>query len=130
MGASQKVMNARRNGDIGEFIDHLNGGRDEGRKAAYGRAGDVREDQWAFRKVDGDVIVCDSVCLGVVLTPHLLSCDASQSSMLDEILGRGFMTIEFFFGKICFRQITGVQRKPLFVIVYSRMSLAQNNPLC
>ena len=26
MGASQKVVNAQRNGDIGEFIDHLNGG--------------------------------------------------------------------------------------------------------
>lgn len=26
-----------------------------------------------FRKVDEDVVVCDSVCLGVVLTPHLLS---------------------------------------------------------
>lgn len=130
MGASQKVWNAQRNGDIGEFIDHLNGGREKGRKAAYGRADNVREDQWAFRKVDGDVVVCDSVCLGVVLTPHLLSCDASQSSMLDEILGRRFMTVEFFCGKICFRQITGVQGKPLFVTVYSRMSLAQNNPLC
>ena len=47
-------------------------GGGQGRKATYGRADDVREDQWAFRKVDGDVIVCDSVCLGVVLTPHLL----------------------------------------------------------
>ena len=118
MGASQKVVNAQRNGDIGECIDCLNVGG-QGRKATYGRADDVREDQWAFRKVDGDVIVCDSVCLGVVLTPHLLSCDASQSSMLDEILGRGFMTIEFFFGKICFKQIRGVQRKPLFAFVYS-----------
>ena len=37
------------------------------------------------------------------------------------------MTVEFFCGKICFRQIMGVQRKPLFVTVYSQMSLAQIN---
>lgn len=45
MGASQKVWNAQRNGDIGEFIDHLNGEGEKGRKAAYGRADNVREDQ-------------------------------------------------------------------------------------
>ena len=35
------------------------------------------------------MIVCDSVCLDVVLTPHLLSCDESQSSLLDETPGKG-----------------------------------------
>lgn len=32
----------------------------------------------------GDIIVCDTVCLGVVLTSNLLSWDESQSSVVDE----------------------------------------------
>lgn len=32
----------------------------------------------------GGIIVCDTVCLGVVLTSILLSCDESQSSVVDE----------------------------------------------
>lgn len=47
--------------------------------------------------MDGDVMVCDTASLGVVLTPCLLSCDESPSSYLMKPLVRGFMTIEFFF---------------------------------
>ena len=36
MGASQKVVNAQRNGDIGEFIDHLNGGGGRGERPLMG----------------------------------------------------------------------------------------------
>lgn len=36
MGASQKVWDAQRNGDIGEFIDHLNGGRERGERPLTG----------------------------------------------------------------------------------------------
>lgn len=41
-----------------------------------------------FRKDErvGGVIVCDMVYLGVVSTSRLLSCDKSQSSLLDDIL--------------------------------------------
>lgn len=41
------------------------------------------------------MILYDKVCLGVVLTSSLLSCDKSQSSLVDETPGKGFMTIEF-----------------------------------
>lgn len=44
-----------------------------------------------FRKIQvlrgiymGDKIVCGKVCLGVVLTSSLLSCDKSQSSLPNE----------------------------------------------
>ena len=40
-----------------------------------------RKDEWV-----GGVIVCDTVYLGVVSTSRLLSCDKSQSSLLDDIL--------------------------------------------
>lgn len=35
------------------------------------------------------VIVCEKVCLGAVLTSHLLLCVRSQSSLVDETLGEG-----------------------------------------
>lgn len=41
------------------------------------------------------MILDDKVCLGVVLTSSLLSCDKSQSSLVDETPGKAFMTIEF-----------------------------------
>lgn len=43
----------------------------------------------------GNMIVCDKVFLGVVLTFNLLSWYKSQSPLLIK-LQRGFLTIEFF----------------------------------
>ena len=40
-------------------------------------------------------IVCDKVCLTVVSTSSLFSCDKSQSPLVDEAPGRGFMTTKF-----------------------------------
>ena len=37
----------------------------------------------------GGVIVCDKVCLGVVLSSSLLSCEKSPSSLIDEYPGEG-----------------------------------------
>ena len=42
----------------------------------------------------GSRIVYDKVCLHVVLTYSLLSCDNSQSSLGMKLLGRGYMTVE------------------------------------
>lgn len=39
--------------------------------------------------------VCDKTCVGVMATSYFLSCEKSQSSLVDEILGREFMTVEF-----------------------------------
>ena len=35
-----------------------------------------RKDEWVLRRLCG-VIVCDKMCLGVVLTSSFLSCDES-----------------------------------------------------
>ena len=37
----------------------------------------------------GGMIVCDKVCLTVVSTSSLLSCDKGQFSLVDEIPGAG-----------------------------------------
>lgn len=87
--ASQKAVNAQRNGEIGELIDHPNRRKERGEWPLMGEQVMFREDQRALRNVDGDVIVFDSVCLGVMLTPCLSSCDESQSSLLDETPGEG-----------------------------------------
>lgn len=64
----------------------------------------------------GDVIVCDKVCLGVVLS-SILSCDKSQSSLVDEIPGDGTNDKGASFGESLFRQIRVVQRNlPAFTI--------------
>lgn len=34
--------------------------------------------------------------MGVVLTSSFLSCDKCQSSLVEDVPGEGFMTIEFF----------------------------------
>lgn len=43
----------------------------------------------------GGVRVCDKVCLGVVSTSSFLSCDKNEFFIVDELLGREFMTMEF-----------------------------------
>lgn len=58
-----------------------------------------------FQKVDqalGKIedTVCDKTCVGVMATSYFLSCDKTQSSLVDEILGREFMTIEFLLGDL------------------------------
>lgn len=40
----------------------------------------------------GGVIVCDKVCVGVVSSSSLLSCEKSPSFLIDEYPGEGFMT--------------------------------------
>ena len=48
-----------------------------------------RKDEWTLEEQRGGVIVCDKVCLGVVSTSRLLSCDKSQSRLVDETSGEG-----------------------------------------
>lgn len=72
----------------------------------------------------GGEIVGDSVSLGVALTSRLLLWDASLSSLLDVTWGGQSPSL----WSTCFRQIRGVQRKPLPAFVDSQMSLVQNNP--
>ena len=59
------------------------------------------------------MIVCDKVCLAAVLISSLLSCDKSQSSLVDKTLKRVCMTTEFFFGGSVLGQIRDVHRKSL-----------------
>ena len=63
------------------------GGRDVGllkhSKLTLGKMNESLEEQ------TGDMIVCDKVCLA------FLSCDRSQSSLVDESLWTGSMTTEF-----------------------------------
>lgn len=35
----------------------------------------LRKDEWALRRIAGSMIICDKVCLGVLSTSSLLSCD-------------------------------------------------------
>ena len=49
-------------------------------------------DEWVFRRIDGRCD-CDKVCLDVMLMSNLLSNDKTQSSLVDETPGRGFITI-------------------------------------
>ena len=62
------------------------------------------------------MIVCDKVCLTVVSTSSLLSCDKSQFSLVDEIPGAGrkelpnwVLSWAYLFG-----QIRGVWRELLY----------------
>lgn len=71
-GASQKELNTQRSGEIGEFIDRLNKGKGEERRLLTGEHMTFRKDKQALGKWLGDMMVCYSVCLGVVLT--YLSC--------------------------------------------------------
>lgn len=63
----------------------------------------------------GGITVCDKVCLGVEPTSSFLACGKSQSSLVDKILGRGYVTTEFF----CLWSGTGTQRRALPAGVYS-----------
>lgn len=53
------------------------------------------------------------VCLVVVLTCHLFSCDKSQYSLLDETPRKGIYSNWILFGGFAFRQIREVQKNPL-----------------
>lgn len=70
----------------------------------------------------GGMIVCDKVCLGGVLTSSLLSCDKSQSLLLDETSGRGLMTIQSFLEDLSFRQIRGIQKQIFPLHLLSQVS--------
>ena len=54
---------------------------------------------------EGRMIVCDKVCLGLVLTPSLLSHDKGQSLLGDETPGVGLYDNWVPFGGSVFRQI-------------------------
>lgn len=58
----------------------------------------IRKDEWALRRI-GRSYEWEKVCLGVVSASHL-SCDQSQSSLVDETPWGGSMTIEFLGGSI------------------------------
>ena len=75
----------------------------------------------------GGVTVCDRVCLSVVSTSSLLSCDKNQSSLVDETPGEGIYNNRVPFGGSVFRQIKGIQRKPVPTFAVFQMPLAQNN---
>lgn len=76
--ASQRDMNTHVSGAMGVFMDRLT-------RRKGGRKRPLRGGQMVFRKDNwvGDKIVCD-VCLGVVLTCQLLTCEKSPSSLLGE----------------------------------------------
>ena len=68
-----------------------------------------------------------TVCLSVVSTFSLLSCDKSQSSLVDETPREGIYDSWVPFGGYVFRQIKGVQRKPLPASAVFQVPIAQNN---
>ena len=72
-----------------------------------------------------DMRICNNVCLGVVLTSSLLSCNDSQSSLWGEEIHDDWVP---FRGSV-FRQIRGVQRKPLRASAVFLVPTAQNNML-
>ena len=49
----------------------------------------ARKDKWSFEELMGSMVVGDKICLDVVLTSQLFSCDKSQSSSVDENTGEG-----------------------------------------
>lgn len=57
-------------------------------------------------------MVCEKVCPGVVSTSSLLSCDKSQSSLVDETPKKGIDDYWIPCGGPVIRQIKRVQRKP------------------
>lgn len=66
-----------------------------------------------LEKSMGGMIICDKVCLSVEWTSVSTSV-MSQSSWLVKLLERVFVTI---FGGSVFRQLRGVQRKPLSAFI-------------
>lgn len=74
---------------ISELTCHLN----KGRRGSWSNIG---ESAWFLEKTNGplekqmgEMRVCSKVCLGVVSTSRLLSCDRSPSSLVDGTQGRG-----------------------------------------
>lgn len=70
------------------------------------------------------MMVCDKVCLGVVMTSDLLSSDKSCLPQLMKLQGRGLITVQFLLEK---GEIREVQRKPLCASALFQVSIAQNN---
>lgn len=55
-------------------------------KGNVGRVNHRRKDDWVLRRTDGDVIVCDKVCLGAVSNSSFLSCGKGQCCPVGETL--------------------------------------------
>ena len=69
-------------------------GRGQGSRLPRGEEIMFMKDEWPSVEYMGGVIFCNQVCLDVVLTSHLFSCDQSHSVLM-KLRGRGFMTLEF-----------------------------------
>ena len=75
---------------------HLNMGRAPMRKQMA-----FRRDRQALRRIDGDAIFHDKI--------YLVWCKLLVSGSKSHLPGRGFMTIQFFFERLCFQADKGVQ---------------------
>lgn len=73
------------------------------------------------------MIVCDKVCLSVVWTSSLLSCERSQSSLVGETPRQGIDDSGVYFGESVFRQLPVVHGKPLPAFAIFLCLQAQNN---
>ena len=73
------------------------------------------------------MIVCYRVCLGVALMSSLCSCDKSQSSLGDETPREEIYDSWVPFRGSVFRQVRGVERKPLPAFAVFQVPIAQNN---
>lgn len=62
-----------------------------------------RGEKWTLRRVDGGMIVCDKVCLDVVLTSSLQWW--VDLPWLMKLPGKRFMAVKFLLGGYVFRQI-------------------------
>ena len=74
----------------------------------------------------GDITVCDEVGLGVVLMSSLFH-DENQSFLGDEMPREWIFDNSVPSGRSVFRQIRGVQRKPLPAFTVFQVTTDQNN---
>ena len=95
------------------------------------KGGYTGESKWFLGKMNGalkekmgGMIVCDKVCLDVVWTFSVL---LSQFSLVDETPGEGIYDNWVPSGGSAFRQIRGVQRKPLPAFAVFWVPIAQSN---
>lgn len=84
-----------------------------------------RKDKWALRRVDARCDSCDKVCLGVALTSCPLSCNKSQSSLVNDT---SWDTSD---NRVPLEDLSlgreEIQRKPIPAFAISQGSTAQNN---
>lgn len=79
--------------------------------------GDFRKTEWPLEEWVGSMVVCAKVCQGVVLTSGCFSFGESPYSLVEETPGEEVYDNWVSF---IFKQIKGVQTKPLSACFFSR----------